>query len=322
MFKFSSYENGLLKLIPNDLYWNSQKKPLLTEIDVNIYDSVGNMYAAFKSGYIDIMEVDSKNIQSYIGSLGYTKVDIPEREVTFLSFNTGVQSLSDNRTRKAIALYIDRANLMANVGNGYLQTNFLLHSNNWFYDTKLDTVYLDNQADNLLIDAGWILKNNRWQDSDGRILSFSITVNNNYQDRVTAANVIANQLANHGIEVTVKEESSEVFQNSFNNKAYECMITGIHTGFSPKITSLFGNDNLSNYTSENLNNIISAIKVTTNYSKQKENYNKLYDEYLNSFPYVFLYRNTSSVVYNQTLCGKISPNSYSMFYNIEKWYRQ
>ena len=62
--------------------------------------------------------------------------------------------------------------------------------------------------------------------------------------------------------------------------------------------------------------------TTSDYKKQAENYNKLYDEYLNSFPYIFLYRSTSSVVYNQTLCGKISPNNYSMFYNIEKWYRQ
>ena len=49
MFKFDSYENGLLKLVPNDFYWKKDKKPLLTEIDVNIYDSIGNMYAAFKS---------------------------------------------------------------------------------------------------------------------------------------------------------------------------------------------------------------------------------------------------------------------------------
>ena len=64
MFKFSSYESGLLKLIPNEFYWNNDKKPQLTEIDINVYDSIGNMYAAFKSGYIDIMEVDSKNIQT------------------------------------------------------------------------------------------------------------------------------------------------------------------------------------------------------------------------------------------------------------------
>lgn len=48
MFKFSSFENGLLKLVSNDNYWNLEKKPLLEQIDINIYDSIGNMYSAFK----------------------------------------------------------------------------------------------------------------------------------------------------------------------------------------------------------------------------------------------------------------------------------
>ena len=177
MFKVASNENGLVKLVPSEFYWNSAKKPLLTEIDINIYDSIGNMYAAFKSGYIDIMEVDSKNIQTYIGSLGYTKVDIPERDVVFLSFNTDVDTLSDSRTRKAIALYIDKANLMANIGNGYVQTNFLVPSNSWIYNTKLDTVYLENQADNLLTESGWVYQNNRWENAENKILTFSIIVN-------------------------------------------------------------------------------------------------------------------------------------------------
>ena len=321
MFKYSSNENGLLVLVPNENYWNSNKKPLLTEIDINLYDTIGNMYAAFKSGYIDIMEVDSKNIQTYIGSLGYTKVDIPNRDVVFLSFNTSFDVLSDNRTRKAIALYIDRANLMANIGGGYLQTNFLIPSNSWIYNTKLDTVYLDNQGDRLLEEAGWRYQNNRWE-QNGKILTFSITVDASSEDKLSAANTIAQQLSNHGISVNVQAVNRESFSAAFNTKNYQTIIAGIHTGFSPKVTALFGNDNLSNYNSENLNNIINDIKITTNYDKQIENYDKLYDEYLNSFPYIFLYRSTSSVVYNQTLCGKISPNSYSMFYNVEKWYRQ
>ena len=178
MFKVASYENGIIKLVQNEKYWNSDKKPLITDIDVTLFDSIGSMYAAFKAGHIDIMEADSQNVQTYIGSLGYTKVDIPNRDVTFLSFNTGVDILSDGRTRKAISLYIDRANLMANVGGGYLQTNFLLPASSWIYDTKLDTVYLDSGiADQLLMDAGWIYQNNRWETEDGRLLTFSIMVN-------------------------------------------------------------------------------------------------------------------------------------------------
>lgn len=177
-------------------------------------------------------------------------------------------------------------------------------------------------GDNLLVESGWVYQNNRWQNAEGKVLKFSIVVNENYPDRVNAANVISAQLANHGIEVEVIEETNERFSNIFNNRTYEAMITGIHTGFSPKVTALFGENNLSNFNNENLINFISDIKNTTDYNKQKENYSKLYDEYLNNFPYIFLYRNTSSVVYNQTLCGKISPNNYSIFYNIEKWYRQ
>ena len=68
--------------------------------------------------------------------------------------------------------------------------------------------------------------------------------------------------------------------------------------------------------------LLRIIKSTQDYSSQIENYNLIYDEYLNDFPYLFLYRETDLVVYNQTLCGKINPNSFSIFYNIEKWYRQ
>lgn len=49
MFKFDTNENGVLKLVPSVNYWNSNKEPLLTEIDIHLYDSIGNMYAAFKS---------------------------------------------------------------------------------------------------------------------------------------------------------------------------------------------------------------------------------------------------------------------------------
>lgn len=118
------------------------------------------------------------------------------------------------------------------------------------------------------------------------------------------------------------EQSDQEYIQTFNTKSYGVMIAGIHTGYSPKLTALFSDDNVSNYMSENLSSIMNDIRITTDYHQQKENYNRLYDEYLNSFPYIFLYRNTSSVVYNQTLCGKISPNSYGMFYHIEKWYRQ
>jgi ABC-type transport system substrate-binding protein len=96
----------------------------------------------------------------------------------------------------------------------------------------------------------------------------------------------------------------------------------MQTNFSPKISTLFGDNNIANYNNEEMFKILNDISSTSSYSNQINNYDNLYDRYLEDMPYIFLYRATDSVVYNQTLCGKISPNAYSIFYNVEKWYRQ
>lgn len=321
MFQISEVGEKVFKLVPNPYYWNNNKTPLLTEIYINLYENIGEMYTAFKSGYIDIIDITAIGIEAYIGSLGYTKVDYAEREVTFLSFNTQNELFLDSRTRKAISLYLDKSNILANLGSGYMQTNFVIPSNSWIYDSRLDATS-NSVADSLLTECGWNYMNNRWTNSDGRILSFSITVDNTKQDRVIAANVIASQLANHGIEVIIKEENGSIYENDFNNRNYEVLLSGIKTGYSPKITPFFNNNNLALYSTDKITQILNDIRNTTDYAIQQENYKKLYDEYLNDFPYIFLYRETDSIVYNQTLCGRITPNSYSIFYNIEKWYRQ
>lgn len=321
MFKISEVGDGFFKLAPNPYYWNVDKKPLLTEICINLYDNVGDVYTAFKSGNIDIIDVSISNVESYIGTLGYTKVDYGEREVNFLSFNTKNDLFLDSKTRKGISLYLDKNNILANLGSGYMVSNFLIPANSFIYDTRLD-VASEQSGDALLTEAGWNYINNSWVNSEGRVLSFTITVDGNKKERVTVANVIANQLRGHGIEVFIKEVSGDAYVNDYNNRNFEVIIAGIKTGYSPKITALFGNNNLAGYEKEEVSKIISDIKNTTDYSVQQENYKKLYDEFLKDFPYIFLYRETDSIVYNQTLCGKITPNSYSIFYNIDKWYRQ
>jgi peptide/nickel transport system substrate-binding protein len=321
MFQISEVGDGLIKLEPNSNYWNKDKTPILTEIDINLYSNIGDMYSAFKSGYIDIMDVTVSNIETYIGSIGYTKVDYAEREVNFLSFNIQNDLFLDSKTRKAIALYLDKNNILANLGSGYMISNFVIPQNSWIYDNRLDGIS-DVSGDSLLTEAGWSYMNNKWVNGEGKVLGFTITVDSSKSDRVTAANVIASQLENHGISVTVKEESGSTYENDYNNKNYEVLLSGIKTGYSPKLTSLFSENNLANYNSETVTSIMNDIRNTVDYSVQQENYKKLYNEYLNDYPYIFLYRQTDSIVYNQTLCGKITPNSYSIFYNIEKWYRQ
>ena len=52
------------------------------------------------------------------------------------------------------------------------------------------------------------------------------------------------------------------------------------------------------------------------------NYSRIYDIYLDEAPYIGLYRNTETIICNQGLVGNITPNSFNIYHNIEKWYRQ
>lgn len=321
MFKVSEKTDNTIKLLKNEEYWDDGKDSLITEININLYSNIGEVYTAFKSGYIDIMDINVNNVEEYVGSLGYSKIDYDDRNVDFLAFNTQSENVSEPAVRKAISLLLDKNNIIANLGSGYASTNFLLSSNNWMYDSRLDVSYNSEEATNLLTGAGWTYTNNTWN-KEGRTLSFSIVVDTNNSVRVTAARLIAQQLANSGIQVYVNEVSTSSYNNYLSNKNYDAILTGITTGYSPKLSTLFIGDNLANYSNETVNDILGNAKNINDYNTLREEYLKVYDQIINDVPYIFLYRETDSVIYNQSLCGTINPNAYSIFYNIDKWYRQ
>lgn len=321
MFKVAEKTDNSIKLVKNEEYWDKEKNSLITDINIALYNTIGDEYTAFKSGYIDIMDITVNNIEEYVGSLGYNKLYYEDRSVDFLCFNTQNDMVSDPNVRKAIALLLDKNNIVANLGSGYMISNFLLPSNSWIYNGVLNVSYNSELADELLMASGWNYQNNTWI-KDGRILRFTIIVESGNSVRTLAANIIAEQLRNHGIQVNVTEYNSNYFYDTLNRKNFQAIITGMKVGYSPKISTLFTGDNIANYNNEIVRNNLEEVKNLADYDAIKDKYDEIYNEYLNDFPYIFLYRETDLVIYNQTLCGTLKPTPCSIFYNIEKWYRQ
>lgn len=321
MFKIEQKSENSIKLVKNEDYWDKDKDSLLKEINITLYSSIGEVYNAFKGGYIDIMNITIDNVEDYIGNLGYKKIYYETRNLDFLAFNTQNDVLSDPNVRKAIAYLIDKQNMISNLGNGYKSEDFLFTASNWLYDNRLSISYNSDEATNILVEDGWTHTNGGWF-KEGKLLSFSITVDANNQTRMTCANVIKSQLEGFGIPVSIREVTTSNYYNSLTNKNYDAIISGIVTGFSPKISTLFSGDNLANYNNDRVNEIIESSKNTGDLDTLKNNYLEIYDIYLNEFPYIFLYRKTNFVVCSQTLCGNVTPSPYEIFYNVDKWYRQ
>lgn len=322
-FYIAEASGNKIKLLKSENYWNKENKnTMLTEIDITLYSTIGEVYTAFKSGYLDFVNVEVSNVEEYIGNLGYNRNEYYSRDINFLSFNTTRnEMLADNRVRKAINYMLDRNNIISNIGSGYAVSQFFFSPNNWLYDSKLEVSYSAEEAKRLLEEAGYVYTNNTWV-KDGKVLEFSIIVNANRTDRVLAVQNIANQLGNHGIRVSVNGVSGDSYYNYLNTKNYEVILCGMETDFTPRLSTLFGAGNIANYNNDQINQILDIVKGSLDNNSLLENYKQLYDIYLNDMPYLFLYRETDMMVYNQTLCGTLTPTSFSIFHNVEKWYRK
>lgn len=228
MFKISEISENVIKLSQNEYYWNTDKKPMATEITINLYDNIGEVYSAFKNGEIDILSVKISDVETYIGTLGYNKIEYKSRDYDFLSINTANELLSNTSVRKALSLLIDKNNIVATIGSGYVASNFSLDMGNWLYTKDLNVEQNTDLATQTLTDDGWSYINNIWQKNvDGKIqrLEFSLTVNNYNTVRVQAAENIKSQLANFGIPVTIKYLDSSAYADAVNNKNYEVVLT-------------------------------------------------------------------------------------------------
>lgn len=321
-FKIADLSSNVIKLVKNNNYWDSNKDYMPTEININLYATIGEVYAAFKNGEIDILTVKIPDVEKYIGSLGYNKIEYKSREYDFISLNTTSETLSDPAVRKAISLVIDKNNIVAScLGSGYVSSNFSLDMGCWLYTKDLNISVDTEQANQLLASSGWERSNNSWV-RDRKRLSLSLTVNTNNELRVRAAENIKEQLENFGIPVTIQYLSAENYADAINNRNYEMVLTGIRLGYSPNLTTFFGDGNIANYYNGEVAEIMDIVSNTNDENTLYEKYNRLYDIYLEEVPYIGVYRDTNLIVYHQSLVGNIKANEFNIYHNIDKWYRQ
>lgn len=326
-YKISDVQSSYIDLEKNNLWWDKNTTDLSIEkVTVNLYSSVGELYNSFKIGNIDMLATTNDNLQEYIGTIGYSSKELKGREHTFLALNTGNYFLSKQEVRKAISYSIDKNNIVSNIfGNKYYTSSFPLDYGNWLcQDQDASLGYNADQAKQILVENGWSYKNPNWQKTEnGKVqkIALNLLVKASDSSKVAVADNIRTQLENQGIRINIVQASDQQYSASIAAKNYDIALCGINLSLSPDLETFFGENNLSNYSNEEVSNIINEVKNTTDENILQEKYKKLIEIYKNDIPYISLYSNRYVVAYNSGLVGDISPNWYNLFYGIEGWYK-
>lgn len=327
MYKITEVEASYITLEKNENWWNSNKIGLsLEKINVNLYSSAGELYNSFKTGNIDIMATENSDYSDYIGTIGYNLKEVRGREHVFLALNTTSTFLSDLQVRKAVAQAIDKTSITSNVySDKYYTSNFPLEYGSWLYSGNyLGLEYNVEQAKQNLTDGGWSYKNQYWQKTQNyktSKISLNLVVKSSDETKKAVAENIKSQLDIQGIKTTIIYASDSQYENYLQNKNYDMILCSVNLSISPSLTTFFGDDNLANYSSDEVTQIMNEVKNTTDEDILKEKYEKLEEIYNTQVPYISLCNSKYNIIYNSNLVGDVSANWYNLFYNIEGWYK-
>ena len=313
MYKIASIDNDNIFLIINDR-WHKLKtnKPRTSTITIHRYSAIGEMYNAFKLGNIDIISTKMGNYSDYVGTIGYSRKEYIGRNFDFLSLNCNDEILSDVHVRRAISYGINKDSLISSV---YHNTKTVSHTplDYGSYLNSRENLCLFNQdhAREELIEGGWVESGSGWV-KDGRTLSLNMTVPNNDQWRIDAANNIRSQLLLIGINVKINLVSYDNYLNAVSNKNYQLVLTGVQDSVNPDLNYFFGPGNIANYNNENAINNISYI----------DKYQEIITQANKDVPYIGLYRDKGTLILNANVGGEFQCTSFNIYNNFERWYRQ
>lgn len=328
MYKITSINEDKIELLKNEKWRNiNVTNSKIDKITVNIYKSAGEIFNAFKLENVDLVNTTKTNIEDYVGTMGYNKKTYDGREYEFLVLNCENTTLKYKEVRQAINYAIDKENIVASIyNNNYAVADFPLDYGHYLYSEDSEKIEYNNEkAKEVLENAGWVYKYGEWRKTENyrtRTIDLTIIVDSTNENRVKVAKLIEKQLESIGINVYVNDVTKSGYERRLKQKDYEIILTGVYNSYNPDLTYFYGEDNLANLNNDEIINLLNEIKNISDEELLKEKYKEIINISKDEAAYIGLYRNKNTVISGQGLMGEITPNNYTIYYNLYNWYRQ
>jgi peptide/nickel transport system substrate-binding protein len=249
--------------------YQSDNTPKLDKITIVFSADSDALVLALRGGGIDGTGLTGSltqqlNSEQFDIIPGYTAM------VQLLALNNAVSPLDDIRVRKAINYGIDIQGIidMAFYGKGEPSGSPLIPGLTAYYEKSLANPYpVDpEKASSLLKDAGY--------GEGGKKLSLVITVTSIYTMHVDTAQVIADQLAKIGIDVSIKlVDWATWLSDVYYGRNYQATIISLDSpSVSPRsFLSRYRSDDTSNfinYSSANFDRVFDSILIETDENRR------------------------------------------------------
>ncbi len=232
--------------------------------------------------------------------------------------------------RQAIAHVVDKREIIAGalLGQGESTIGPFVPGT-WAYNDKIVDFLVDIAiAEKLLAEAGWkrdgkgMLRNEK-----GLPFAFSIMTNQGNEQRIKTAVIIQSQLAQLGMQVSIRTVEWATFFSQFVNKGFfDAVILGWTTPLDPDLYDVWHSTrmrpeglNFIKYDNPRLDDLIERGRRTFDQAERKKIYDEAQSILHEEQPYCFLYVPYSLPVVHKRFHG-IEQAPAGITYNMNKWW--
>ncbi len=294
-------------------------------ISKQIYHYIGDPAAEFmmlKSGKLDIGGLSPLQLSRQIDDRfkkRYAVYEQPSHSYTYLGFNLRIEKFRDVRVRRAIALAIDRQEIV--------DLLFFSHGSPCYgpfmpgsdvYPTEFEPEKYDPaKAMKLLKEVGY---------DRSHPLEFTLVTNTGNETRINAAQIIQQQLGRIGVKMKIRTMEWQAFLNTIVfPRNFEAVLLGWSLSLIPDAYSIWHSDgdkkggfNFVGYHNSEADRLISESEKITDPAKFASNYRRLFEVIVRDYPYVFLYIPNSIIAVEKKIKG-IEPSIIGIEHNFIEW---
>ncbi|GAC1404412.1 MAG: ABC transporter substrate-binding protein [Mycobacterium sp.] len=296
-FAFAGQKSGdSVTLKANPAYWAGA--PNVSGITFRFISEPSTALSALQAGEIDWTDLIPAQRVAQLKSDDSIKVaTTPSNDYWYVALNEARATYNDARVRQAIAYAIDRDAIVAATSYGTAVANQLaIPKGNPFY-TPYDTYHQDiEKAKSLLRDAGAAPK------------SLDMLVTTQYPETVTAAQVIADNLAPLGITVSIRTVDFATWLDEQNNGHFDMLMMGWLGNIDPDDFYYAqhhtgGTSNAQKFSNPQVDKLLDSGRVETNRNARADDYAKAATIIADQVSYIFLYNPSVIQAWTTRLSG-------------------
>lgn len=294
-------------------------KPYIENINVTVIDDKETEINAFEQGIIDVISVSPEEFGTFNSQNEIEATPYSSNKFEFLGFNFKNSALANKNIRQAIAYAVPMDNIIDNIYLGNAVKSLTPVNPESVLDAGEDIDGYDhdlNMARQLVAQTGLTAQQ----------LTFTILVNEDNSERCEIAELIASELNQIGMNVTVYKTTFANYVSMLQNDSFTMFIGGmeLNTGVDLRAmllsSSQSSGSNYFNFSDLQMDNLLNACASASNDEAYKAAIAQVQKYCASQLPLVGICFKSQLLLTDGRVEGNKDPVINDIYRNIGNWY--